>query len=191
MVKKFLAGLLFTLFIASNANALPIGIYAGARGGINTNSLDNKVDANNFIKGNSNPFVSLNAGVKFLKLRGEFEYIYRYNALDLAVSGGEKEASIKQTMVNVYYDFFSFLIFSLYVNGGVGQNKITSSLISSYDKTVWSAGLGASISLLIFKIDVGYRYFDMGNISLVPPLNAMGSIKQESHDVYLGLRIGF
>jgi opacity protein-like surface antigen len=185
-------GLLFASFLATNANALPIGIYVGARGGVNTTDLNNKVDADNFIKGQTNPFASANAGIKFLKLRGEFEYIYRYNALDLAVSGAEsKETSIKQAMVNVYYDFFSFFIFSLYVNGGIGQNKISSQIISSYDKTVWSAGLGATMSLLIFKIDLGYRYFDMGKISFVSPFDSLGGIEQKSHDVYLGLRLGF
>jgi opacity protein-like surface antigen len=185
-MKRLFLVLFFLLIATTQVQALlPIGIYGGVRGGIGGSNSEAKVDASNFVKGSSSPFASINGGVKFLKLRGELEYLYRYNAVELALSSNKKESSTKQIMANVYYDFFDFLLVSLYVNGGVGTNKIDSSVIKNYSKSIWSVGLGASVSLLLMKIDVGYRYFNLGNIEV-----GANKLKQESHDIYLGLRMG-
>jgi opacity protein-like surface antigen len=184
-MKRFFLALVFLLFATTQARALlPIGIYGGIRGGTSDSNSELKIN-NNFIKGSSSPFASVNAGVKLFKLRGEVEYLYRYNALEFAINSNKKEVSTSQIMANVYYDFFSFLLVSLYVNGGVGVNKIDSSIISSYSKNILSAGLGVSVSLLLLNIDVGYRYFNFGDIKI-----GNNKLKHESHDVYLGLRLG-
>ncbi|MDR2760559.1 MAG: hypothetical protein LBB09_01795 [Rickettsiales bacterium] len=187
-MKKIFLSLVLALLITAEAGAslLPVGLYVGARGGVGNNVADTKINSASAIKGETSPFASANAGVRFLKLRGEFEYMRRFNAISLTTGGSKKEAASEQMMANLYYDVFDFLFLGFYINGGIGANKISASIVDSYDKRVWSAGFGASVSLLIFTADIGYRYFDLGSVKILGK-----SSKQESHDVYVGLRVGF
>jgi opacity protein-like surface antigen len=187
MKKVFFALLLLSLVATEvGASLLPVGVYVGARGGVGNNKTDTKISTTSMVEGKTNPFASANVGVRFLKLRGELEYIHRFNAIHVAMSGGKKEAASRQIMANLYYDVFDFLFLGFYVNGGVGTNKIDMALVDKYDKRVWSAGFGVDASLLIFTVDLGYRYFDLGSVKILGK-----NSKQESHDVYLGLRMGF
>ena len=179
---------LFSVFCLTNAHAiLPISIYGGLRGGSASSETTKKDVSGNRFNLKDKPFLGANVGIKLFDLRGELEYIYRYNVLENKINSHSSSGSIQQTVVNVYYDVFSFVIGDLYVNAGLGKNTINSSAISSYKKATWDVGFGAKFSLLLLDLEVGYRYFDMGEIK-----NKAGMKNSlDSHDIYFGVGFSF
>lgn len=176
MKKLFLFSFLFISLSLAKANAfLPFGLNAGLRFG---NSSNNKESKARDIKKDSKFFVAPNINFRLFSLRGELEYIYRHNFLKINNSSVRAET----VMANLYYNFFDIYLAKLYVNGGYGNTKFTGAG-SHENKNTFSVGLGANISLFdALNVDAGYRYINMGKIN---------SVRQDSHDIYVGFRIGF
>ena len=187
-MKKFFGIFVFIfLFSASYVYAaLPIGAYVGIGGGLPIDSSSK--DGGSFkIDDSKTPFVSVSAGLRLMRFRGELEYLYRYENQNIKTENGEKRISSSSTMANLYYNFFEFPFIRLYVNGGVGYTNFNSKFIKSDKEFSYSLGVGAGITLgEMFTINAGYRYHDMGESEI---LNK--NMHFYSNDVYVGIRIGF
>lgn len=186
--------LLFILFLSLPIKAyafLPLGIYYGFRGGINSYENEkNNINQKLKIKKGS-PFVSPNIGIRFLDFRFELEYTYRYDFFKMQSLNKTKNIAAQNIMGNIYYNFLSLPLINFYVNGGIGETKFTGvpyNIIGNKNNFTWNLGFGTNLSILdIFNIDIGYRYVDMGNLKMINNTK----IKQASHDVYAGIRFGF
>jgi opacity protein-like surface antigen len=181
--------LLFTLPIRTGV-ALPIGVYAGVKGGMGITNKNTKTTNNIAINPESkdgSPFVSVDVGVRLLDFRFELEYTYIHNLSKVEISSTSKNITAENKMANIYYNFYGLPLVKFYVNGGVGTTNF-SGKNKSNNNFAWNLGLGINLSLLnIINIDVGYRYVDMGELQIEggPKMN------QSSNDVYVGLRFGF
>ena len=189
-MKKILFGLAALPFFASAANAaLPIGGYVGLRGGVSV-PFSNDKNYEFDMDGNTAPFIGVNGGVRLLSLRGELEYLYRHKVMDVDLknsSSSEQDVSTSSIMANLYYNALELPFFRLYVNGGVGYTYLDTNVDSNNGSFSWSAGLGVSFTLAeTFSLDVGYRYFDMGDIKVNGKSESINS-----NDIYVGLRFGF
>ena len=189
MKKIFIILTLFFITSINNAHAiLPIGGYVGARGGISLKNQDKNLN-NVKIDSTSNPSIGINAGVRFLRLRGELEYLYRYKNQNLkSFNGSTSQLNSNSLMGNLYYNVFDVPFVKIFVNGGVGYTSFNSNIPSNTNGNfTYNLGLGTTLSLAdVISVDAGYRYFDMGDIKI-------GT--RQSHiyanDIYVGLRFGF
>jgi opacity protein-like surface antigen len=76
-----------------------------------------------------------------------------------------------------------------YLNGGAGSTTFVKGFSGGKlnNSFTWLAGLGVTFSLFnIINLDVGYRFISLGELKL-----ENSSFKQNSNNVYLGLRFGF
>ena len=173
------------------ANALPIGIYWGVKGGMSVQKDDDKTDTDGKIENESgNYFVSADVGVRLLRLRGELEYTFRPDTTDVkSLIFGDDNINAQNIMANLYYNVVELPFINLYVNAGIGNTKFSgNSKLKTDNNFTWSAGLGANLSLLnIANLDVGYRYIDMGDLEF----NNGNKLSKDAHDIYVGLRFGF
>lgn len=191
-LQKILLILVATVFLPIKAHALlPVGIYYGIKGGINTAGSDSKLPTSEELdlKG-GNPFAAANVGLKLLDFRFELEYAYRYKFNKYNNGIKEKNINAQNLMANAYYNFLELPLLKFYINGGVGNTKFSGvSGIKNEDNFTWNAGLGVNFSLIdIINLDVGYRYVDMGDLEIK---NNNLKLAQKSHDIYAGLRFGF
>ena len=175
------------LFSSSYAYAaLPIGAYVGLGGGVSVNTNSKKSDSFK-IDSNTLPFVNLNVGLRFLRIRGELEYIYRYESQKVKTAGYSDEISSSSVMGNLYYNLVEIPFFRIYVNGGIGYTDFGSNFVKD-DKT-FSYALGAGVGFTLsemFTINVGYRYHDMGKPEILND-----KVHVYSNDIYVGLSFGF
>ena len=191
MKKIFYTLAIFTFLSVEAANALPIGIYWGLRGGMSIQKDDDKRNNDGEIENESgNYFVSANAGVRLLRLRGELEYTYRPDSTDVkSLIFGDDNINAQNIMANLYYNVVELPFVNLYVNAGIGNTKFSgSSMLDTNNNFTWSAGFGANLSLLnIANLDVGYRFMDMGDIDFKDGR----TLSKDAHDIYVGVRFGF
>lgn len=126
-------------------------------------------------------------GIRMFKVRAELEYIYGDNFANLK-SDGYKKLDSNTMVVNLYYNFFDLNLVKLYLNAGLGTSKLKSSALEkNKDNFTWLTGFGGNISLLeTVNLDMGYRYFDMGNIKTKKTSRSIN--KQE---IYAAIRFGF
>lgn len=175
------------LFSSSYAYAaLPIGAYVGAGGGVSVNTNSKKGDSFK-IDSNTSPFVNLNVGLRFLRIRGELEYIYRYENQNIKMENDDKRISSSSVMGNLYYNFIEIPFFRIYLNGGLGYTDFNSNIVKDDGNFSYSLGFGAGFTIFeAFTLNVGYRYHDMGRSEI---LNK--KVHFYSNDVYVGIRVGF
>ena len=190
-MKKILFSLFFLISVSA-ANALPVGIYWGVRGGISTQGSNvSEISDLRIENEESDYFASVNAGVRFLRLRGELEYSYRPESTNIVdkLLGRDDSIDSKSLMANLYYNVIELPFINIYVNGGIGNTKFDGSKdLRTSSNFTWLAGAGVNLSLLnIANVDVGYRYVDMGNIEF----SNRKSVSKDVHDIYVGLRFGF
>ncbi len=152
-----------------------------------SNSLSNYVvDKKRFIASGA-------VGYRYEHFRAELEYIWRdKNDGNLAAFSDAKFES-QSYMFVVYYDFFPYSWFTPFVNAGIGWtdskltiNNSTTRTSNKIDNTNFTWSLGAGISAKVtnrLNIDVGYRYFDMGDLDMYN-----GKTNVTDQEVYLGLR---
>ena len=191
MKKIFILITLCFLSLINNANAgLPLGAYIGVKGsyssGLSSISVDNILSLGD----SDNPaFFSVSAGVRLLKLRGELEYTKRYHMQTLTLNDGStKDLSNDSIMANLYYNFLELPFIRLYVNGGIGTTKYSTNYVTNSPTFSYSAGAGVTLTLAdTTSFDIGYRYFDMGDIELLDSRK----VDMHSNDVYISLRMGF
>lgn len=186
-MRKILFVCFIFLFSINIAKALPIGGYIGFRGGASKTILDKNKEYFKF-ENDQNIFVGGNVGLRLLDFRGELEYIYRNSVETMKFySGKEKNIITESVMCNLYYNFLDIPFLRLYVNGGLGSTKYSTNYIDDSKKFTYSVGFGGTFTLMeIFSIDLGYRYFDMGKISINTTKTRLAT-----NDIYLGLRFGF
>ena len=191
-MKKFLLVILFMAIVPLKAHALlPVGVYYGFRGGVNTVAKDHKISTSNLDTKDGKPFGAVNLGIRLLDFRFEAEYAYRYHFSQYTYAPGKnKNISAQNIMGNLYYNFIDLSLVKLYINGGVGETKFSGgSMVKKNENFTWNAGFGANLSLFdVANLDVGYRYVDMGKLEIK---NTTVKVKQKSHDVYAGIRFGF
>ena len=190
-MKKFLFSLLFLVSV-NTANALPLGLYWGIRGGMSMQGSDvSQISDLKIENEKSDYFASVNAGIRFLRLRGELEYSYRPESTNILDKVLGKSDSVDSTslMANLYYNVIELPFINIYVNGGIGNTKFDGSKdLRTSNNFTWLAGVGVNLSLLnIANVDVGYRYVDMGDIDF----RTKESVSKDVHDIYVGLRFGF
>lgn len=181
----------FSFLATEAANALPIGVYWGLKGGMSVQKDDDKHNDDGKIENESgNYFVSADVGVRLLRLRGELEYTFRPDTTDVkSIIFGDDSVLAQNIMANIYYDLVELPFINLYVNAGIGNTKFSgASALETDNNFTWAAGLGVNLSLLnIANLDVGYRYMSMGDIKF----SDGRELAKDSHDIYLGLRFGF
>lgn len=204
------AALLGFVFInGNNALASCDGPYLAVRGGVANHTLGDKdenvaTDKKLDVDDNSAMFSGA-LGYRYKYFRIEAEYVYRKDSEDSNTSFAElpsgkflmsrrsAEFSSKSYMANVYWDLSPYTMFTPYVSAGLGITSLeyTFKMNDSYGNTVkydednftWSVGGGISAQVTTrFNIDLGYRYYDMGELD-------SGAI--HNHEVYGGLRYTF
>lgn len=190
-MKKILFSLFFLISVSA-ANALPVGIYWGVRGGISTQGSNvSEINDLKIENEESDYFASVNAGVRFLRLRGELEYSYRPESTNIVdrILGKSNSVDSMSLMANLYYNVIELPFINVYVNGGIGDTKFDGSKdLRTSNNFTWLAGAGVNLSLLnVANLDVGYRYVDMGDIEF----SNKKSVSKDVHDIYIGLRFGF
>ena len=185
------------------------GPYLAVRGGVANHTLGDKdenvaTDKKLDIDDNSGMFSGA-LGYRYKYFRFEAEYVYRQDAEDSNTSFAElpsggmvasrrsSEFSSKSYMANVYWDLSPYTMFTPYLSAGLGITSLeyTFKMNDSYNNTVkydkdnftWSVGGGISAQVTTrFNIDLGYRYYDMGDLD-------SGAV--HNHEVYGGLRYTF
>lgn len=212
MKKHFLALFAFIGFMtgtASSVSASCDGPYLAIRGGVANHTLGDKdeniaTDKKLDIDDNS-AMISGALGYRYKYFRVEAEYIYRetsenrkYNVAETPsgrklVTSHSAEFSSESYMANIYWDISPYTMFTPYVSAGIGITSLeyTFKMNDSYgnvakyseDNFTWSVGGGLSAQVTTrFNIDLGYRYFDMGELD-------SGAV--HNHEVYGGLRYTF
>ncbi len=198
MKKNFLlaATALSILGFVNQAHAGCDGIYLAGRGGIvNHNVGDNSESLGTRIEVDDNAWMVAGAiGYRYGYFRGELEYTYREKSEQSANPGGMATKTEFQTlsyMLNVYYDFSPYTMFTPYVMGGLGMTNIQYTSRGGgfgdaeyeTDNFTWAVGGGLSAKVTNrFNVDVGYRFLNMGELE-------KASIR--AHEIYMGLRYVF
>ena len=191
MKRIFILFALCCLFLINNANAgLPLGAYIGVKGSYSSGLSSISIDDILSLDDSDNPaFFSVSAGIRLLRLRGELEYTKRYHMQTLTLNDGStKDLSNDSIMGNLYYNFLELPFIRLYVNGGIGTTKYSTNYVTNSPTFSYSAGAGVTLTLAdTTSFDIGYRYFDMGDIELLDSRK----VDMHSNDIYISLRMGF
>ena len=201
MTKKILTFLTFvaiSLATLKTANAECDGFYLAGRLGIakytvedargNFNNAKDIVDEDRFLASGA-------LGYRHKHVRAELEYIWRDDNKGNVAGMTDITFESQSYMFALYYDFFPYTWFTPYVNAGVGytRSKVTiqNSSIPETSKFkdnsfMWSLGAGISVKVTNrLNVDLGYRYFDMGDTNLN---KFNGKTTLENQEIYLGMR---
>lgn len=191
MKRIFILFTLCCLFLINNANAgLPLGAYIGFKGSYSSGLSSISIDEILSLSDSDNPaFFSVSAGARLFRLRAELEYTKRYHMQTLTLNDGNtKDLSNDSIMGNLYYNFLELPFIRLYVNGGIGTTKYSTNYVTNSPTFSYSAGAGVTLTLAdTTSFDIGYRYFDMGDIELLDSRK----VDMHSNDIYISLRMGF
>ena len=196
----------FSFALANTAAASCDGPYLAVRGGVANHSLGDKdendaTDKKLDVDDNSTMFSGA-IGYRWGAFRVEAEYVYREDAEDSSikvtqgirnvfVTQRSAEFSSKSYMANVYWDISPYTMFTPYLSAGLGLTSLEYTFKNTglptvkyeEDNFTWSVGGGLSAQVTTrFNIDIGYRYYDMGEL-------ADGAI--HNHEVYGGMRYVF
>ena len=200
MTKKIFFTLIATIFVATNSYAECDGFYlAGRIGQAKIEVEENRSGFNNYsndgLTNKKRLVLSGAIGYRHEHWRAELEYIWRKknekNVTEFTKSGFRSQSY----MFVVYYDFFPYTWFTPFVNAGIGysNNKLnirntTVDVTHNIKAESFTWSLGAGISAKItnrLNMDVGYRYYDMGD----GELNIYnGKTETTAQEVYMGLR---
>ena len=186
------------LFSGPNASAECDGFYLAGRGGSAKYKIDDSRSGvhesiSDYVVDKRRFTVSGALGYRYRNFRAELEYVWRRkNSNNIGNITLARFKSYSYMFV-VYYDFFPDFWFTPFVNAGAGytrhrldfNNKTIDQRYSAKDNNfTWSLGAGVSAKLTNrLNLDVGYRYYDMGDLS---ELN--GKTDVTDHEIYAGLR---
>jgi opacity protein-like surface antigen len=210
--KKVIYGLVLTLLPVKAKALLPFGIYFGPKVGISLNRTseqkqDPAIDMITDLAKNSDYNTALKlataknsfsggavAGVRFLGFRIDGEYNFRSKIAEPVIKIEGIDAVKAYTinghniLLNGYYNLLDLNFVKIYGGVSVGQTIFVKNLKEKINTAnTWGGGGGVTFSLLnLLNVDVGYRYLDMGKMQL----DNVES-KQFSHDISLGIRLGF
>jgi len=192
--------LCFAVFLLTThtAQAECDGFYLASRGGVAKYDIDDsRSGVNNHISNyvvDKKRFMASGAlGYRYKHVRAELEYVWRRKNKETIVGVTQARFKSHSYMFAVYYDFFPYSWFTPFVNAGIGsthhrldfKNKISNIKYSVRDNNfTWSLGAGISAKITNrFNLDVGYRYYDMGDLS-----KHNGKTNVTDQEVYMGLR---
>lgn len=155
------------------------------RSGVSNSVSDYIVDKKRFLAGGG-------IGYRYEHFRAAAEYTWRKKNEGYITSYTKGKFKSQSYMFVVYYDFFPYSWFTPYVDAGIGwtnhkmslNNRFSSQIKMDEDNFTWSLGAGISAKLTNrWNIDVGYRYYDMGDLD---EYNGKTSVTDQ--EVYVGLR---
>lgn len=196
LVTMFLA--IFSLLYASFANAECDGFYLAGRAGYAKYEIDDgrsgiSDGAGSYVVDKKRFIASGALGYRYRHFRGELEYVWRKKNSGMVSDITRAKFKSNSYMFVVYYDFFPYSWFTPFINAGIG---LTQHRLDSYIPVVgvgyhmkdnnftWSLGAGISAKLTNrWNVDVGYRYYDMGDLSAL-----YGKTDVTDQEVYVGLR---
>ena len=183
------------LAFSAPAHAGCDGLYLAGRGGIvNHNLGDSKEALGNRLDIDDNALMASGAiGYRYGYFRVEGEYIWREETSKEWGSAIKSKSDFESLsyMLNLYYDFSPYTMFTPYVMAGLGMTNITykfsggGAAAEEFDTDNFTWALGGGISAKVtnrFNVDLGYRFFNMGEIE-------HASVR--AHEIYLGLRYVF
>ncbi|MBR2273788.1 MAG: porin family protein [Alphaproteobacteria bacterium] len=205
MIKRsnFAVALLATTSIcaAMPAYAGCDGFYLAGRGGVANYEVDDnrsnvRDDATDYVIDKDRFMASGALGYRYSHFRAEIEYVWRRKNKETIIGLNKAEFKSHSYMFVVYYDFFPNYWFTPFIDAGVGytRNKLRFRNITADTKYsikdnsfTWSLGAGLSAKLTNhWNLDVGYRYYDMGDLSM-----HNGRTDITDHEVYMGVRYVF
>lgn len=193
------SALIISATFATSANAGCDGVYLAGRGGI----INHNVGDNESKLGDEKLEIDDNAmmwagaiGYRMGYFRFEAEYVWRETTEDSktsAITGttANTEFESNSYMANVYWDLSPYTWFTPYVSAGLGMTDLTYTFKHTgrnsveVDESNFTWALGGGISAQVtnrFNIDLGYRYYDMGDV---------GEASINAHEIYGGLRYVF
>jgi len=177
------------------------GFYIAGRGGMAKYHVDNTLnrnpnDATNYVVDKKRFIASGALGYRYGHVRGEFEYVWRRKNTETVLGMNKARFKSQSYMFVVYYDFFPNYWFTPFVDAGVGytrhrleyKDKIANTRYTKRDNNLtWSLGAGVSAKITSrWNLDVGYRYYDMGDIA-----THLGKSDVDDQEIYMGLRYIF
>ncbi|MGN1393686.1 MAG: outer membrane protein [Succinivibrionaceae bacterium] len=192
---KVLNTLLVSMMVAvpflSVAHAADTGFYAGGKLGVS--HVKSKIDGNSFNSdvGSIAVHGGYNYKLGYFGVRAEGEYTYygefeeekTYYSQGVAGANEKFKISGSTLMANLYLDFYPTNNLSIYAMGGIGaslidyeykiciyNNTINNKLCAKSDDDksdfAYQFGVGVGYNLTNnFKMDLGYRYADLGDVS--------------------------
>ena len=200
MTKKLIFTFIATIFVATNSYAECDGFYlAGRIGQAKIEVEENRSEFNSYtndgLTNKKRLMLSGAIGYRHEHWRAELEYIWRKKNERNITEFAKANFKSQSYMFVVYYDFFPYTWFTPFVNAGVGytNNKLNirnDTVDVSYNikanSFTWSLGAGISAKITNrLNMDIGYRYYDMGN----GELNMYnGKTETTAQEVYMGLR---
>lgn len=181
--------------IATNANALEINPYVGAKLRYVDMSTDvDVVDVNDKVMGGSlavgSSFKTSNGAI-----RAELEYNKNEDAEKTFYGLVKFKIDTQSIMLNTYYDIDTGTKFTPYVGAGICYAKVKGTAyvydtkIGSIDDKnfAWQAGVGAGYALTDnVTFDAGYRYVDYGDFTKYDI-----NVDTSAHEMYAGVRYSF
>ena len=200
MTKKCnLFTIILAMFVAmyiTSANAECDGFYIAGRAGTAKYKLkDSRSGVSSGLSGygvdKRRFMVSGALGYRYQHFRGELEYVWRKKNTTHVTEFTDAKFKSDSYMFVVYYDFFPYTWFTPFVNAGLGytRNKLDINNFGTPYKVkgnnfTWSLGAGISAKVTNrFNVDLGYRYYDMGDLSTYN-----GKTDLTDQEIYLGLR---
>lgn len=191
-----LAAIVGVSTFSTQAQAGCDGIYLAARSGIVNHNLGNPDETmGDRFNVDDNAWIGSGAiGYRWGYFRAELEGIWRDSTVDKvkdSIYGIETEFETYSYMLNLYYDFSPYTMFTPFASAGIGMSHIEFNYSNNlgYNKKVetdnftWAIGGGISAKVTNrFNVDVGYRFMNMGEIE-------KASVR--AHEVYAGLRYVF
>lgn len=187
-----------TFFVANNAAAECDGFYLAGRGGFAKFKIEDSrsgvtQSVSDYVADKKRFMASGALGYRYKHFRGELEYIWRRKNTETIVNISDGRFESQSYMFVVYYDFFPYSWFTPFVNAGAGYTKnklsirnktVARTFTAKGDNFTWSLGAGLSAKITNrLNLDLGYRYYDMGDLSLFN-----GKTNVTDQEVYLGLR---
>lgn len=199
------SALIMSAAVSTPAFAGCDGFYLAGRGGVinhNVGDNDSKLTDDKLDIDDNSMMFSGALGYRWGYFRVEAEYVWREDSDSSKFSpalntSNREEFESKSYMANIYWDLSPYTWFTPYVSAGIGITEMNfSSRLTDYDtgttrksndydesNFTWSVGGGLSAQVTNrFNVDVGYRYYDMGDI---------GEASIHAHEVYGGLRYVF
>lgn len=186
------------IFTAEKAAAECDGFYLAGRAGYAEYEVDDDRSGvgnsfSHYVVDKKRFIASGGIGYRHEHFRTEIEYMWRKANSENISSYAKGKFRSQSYMFIVYYDFFPYSWFTPFVDAGIGwtnhkltitNNSVGTKLKMDDDSFTWSLGAGISAKLTNrLNLDVGYRYYDMGNLD---EFNGKTSVTDQ--EVYVGVR---
>ena len=164
-MKKLILCLLFCVMSCPVFAAVPLrsGVYINAKAGVMRTEMKRESEKKDDVVF---PF-AIALGLRIRYFRIEAEYTFSTTA-----KRGNYEQETSAMMAQVYYDVPFKSAIRPFVNAGIGRHntkvKETGAFKDERKGTAWNVGGGVTWNVSnAVNIDLGYRYFDIGDLKTV------------------------